>query len=1090
MSLFTTQGYRFRLVAGSGSYADKVNLDLFVDEDIFVSNNILNLFDIAEVPGTFTRTLTLPGTKINNAFFEQYYDISVYRPDLFQTNQKVEAYLDFDGIYLVNGYMQLNKVSVYENKFVDSYEITLFGIVSSFSIDAQRLFLTELDNLSIYNHTSSLANITSSWNGGLFNGDIVYALTDSGTNILYTLDNNNILGIDDVEGSLTVQDFKPAMRMKTIWDACFQKLGYTYTSSFFDQPWIDDAYLVLNNNLRYPVYGNVVLENYGQAEIGIGSGSINENQTLTLGVSASLGFDAKQYDYNNVITLGKPAVFNVPKNSSYQFALNLVYKVTSTGAGSGMPAFYLYYKNLATGQTYSNTLAAINTQNSIRQQNATTTINNIYTDEAVFRTPFLEEGQWAFWIEYINYGTTTFSVTLNPKDSKVKTTLKILKTNQGADWNILDVPLNMPFGVSGIKIIDFIRGIQKKFNLVMYQDITVPNQFKVETFNTWYRSGEYKDFNQYINLNEKIEFIPANTEAVNKLNFTDTQDADYVSTLWQRTYNRTFGQAILIDTGSYFSQGQYDVKSVLSSGPITLVPGSIYSGSYAATGSSCLTYDITNLSPYGPATITYTSCDNLPMTQSIAKSDYAILCVKGDINTNGADYLRTVILGGCAPTPDSTQYPVYIPYYINGDNNGPARVLPRLFFYNGLLRAPKYYMQGYFTSTGSAPFLQFDSYPYFDNYNVLPGDAAPSTGSLSLLYNNETPPIGSAPTASLVDTYYQRYLELLYNPRTRIVNAAAVIPLADYFDIELNDVVQFRSNYYHLRAINDYNLTTGQCLVQMLGPIIPDTVSSNVPFIDVCGFTYNVELVNTPPPTTTTTTTTSTTTSTTTVACTLVTAVSLYGGVDIAAACANTSSGAPDAFACLVAPFDMYTIGAKWYLDSSLTTPYPTGSYATHNPSLGTDNKWVIIGSGSIVESTGSCIPPTTTTTSTSTTTTTNTTTTTTTSTTTTTTTAYTPPPTTTTTTTSTTTSTTTGPYEFYLADRYMCIFPGCSVDTLNVVVSLPTGTVPQYDNFYPPVTFNGYSYRLKSSTSASSGVILKTNNYGACFDACEDSAS
>jgi hypothetical protein len=65
----------------------------------------------------------------------------------------------------------------------------------------------------------------------------------------------------------------------------------------------------------------------------------------------------------------------------------------------------------------------------------------------------------------------------------------------------------------------------------------------------------------------------------------------------------------------------------------------------------------------------------------------------------------------------------------------------------------------------------------------------------------------------------------------------------------------------------------------------------------------------------------------------------------------------------------MFEIGTKWYTDLSFTTPYPTGSYATHNDSLGNDNTWVIIGSGSIVQSTGSCVTPTTTTTTTSTTT-------------------------------------------------------------------------------------------------------------------------
>jgi hypothetical protein len=72
----------------------------------------------------------------------------------------------------------------------------------------------------------------------------------------------------------------------------------------------------------------------------------------------------------------------------------------------------------------------------------------------------------------------------------------------------------------------------------------------------------------------------------------------------------------------------------------------------------------------------------------------------------------------------------------------------------------------------------------------------------------------------LFSNYWQDYIELLYDPTTRLIDASANIPLADYFDMELNDIVEFRGNYYHLRAINDYNLVTGECKIQLLGPIL------------------------------------------------------------------------------------------------------------------------------------------------------------------------------------------------------------------------------------------------------------------------------
>jgi hypothetical protein len=159
-------------------------------------------------------------------------------------------------------------------------------------------------------------------------------------------------------------------------------------------------------------------------------------------------------------------------------------------------------------------------------------------------------------------------------------------------------------------------------------------------------------------------------------------------------------------------------------------------------------------------------------------------------------------------------------------------------------------------------------FPYFDNYSVVSGSQFPTSGSNSLLFFNEQPSYGTIPEESLFSEYWSDYVSLLYNPRTRLINASAIIPLADYFKMELNDVVEFRGNYYHLRAINDYNLKNGNCKIQLLGPILPDSL----PFIQ------DAQPVE---PTTTTTTTTSTTTTTTTTTPTTTTTTVAPGTADL-----------------------------------------------------------------------------------------------------------------------------------------------------------------------------------------------------------------
>jgi hypothetical protein len=171
--------------------------------------------------------------------------------------------------------------------------------------------------------------------------------------------------------------------------------------------------------------------------------------------------------------------------------------------------------------------------------------------------------------------------------------------------------------------------------------------------------------------------------------------------------------------------------------------------------------------------------------------------------------------------------PIYIPTFISDQNYNPSRVLPHIYFYNGLVDCETYWIESGSAAFGGVTYQQ-NAFTYFDNYNVVSG-SFPTTDSESLLFNNENAAYGEIPIESLYTQYWETYISLLYNPKTRLLTAEAIIPLADYFKMELNDVVNFKGNYYHLRAINDYSLKTGECTLQLLGPIIRDTISDLQP---------------------------------------------------------------------------------------------------------------------------------------------------------------------------------------------------------------------------------------------------------------------
>jgi len=577
MAIRSTQGFQTKLIA------DGVILDLFQDEEIKISNNITNLFDVGAIPAEFSRTIMLPGTKKNNAFFQHVYDISVENPFLFSTNTKVSAYLDFDGIYLVNGYLQLNKVSVYENKFIDSYEISIYGIVSSFSRDINRLTLNDLTSLQEFNHTASYNNITASWNGNLFSGSIVYPLADYGSGYKFTAGQYELFGMDDVNGALTVQNFKPAIRIKEVWDAIFETTGYTYSSSFWNQSWLDDVYMICNYGLKYPKFNDVNLETYGKIKIGAISGSGMTDVVLTSGSWNTLPWYNELYDPQGFYTNG---AYKVEKTTNLKGALNININVSCSvnnmpGTLSANGTWQI--RMLETGSSTPYSTQAVQSYIFFfdqLQQSREGGINTTYELASEFTFNSIPAGNYYFQLRQSpNFATGSLPlVTLDPEGTS-KSFLEIKQVNQAADGRVIDIPSNMPYGTTGIKLVDWVKGIQKKFNLVIYPDKGNNNNMIVETFNNWYKTGEIKDFNKYLNLNKPIEVIAANNLAVNKLNFGDTLDTDYISQQFAKAENREYGKQYYVDTQNYFSQGEFEVKTTLASEPLIRISGTGLSGS-------------------------------------------------------------------------------------------------------------------------------------------------------------------------------------------------------------------------------------------------------------------------------------------------------------------------------------------------------------------------------------------------------------------------------------------------------------------------------------------------------------------------------
>jgi small nuclear ribonucleoprotein (snRNP)-like protein len=336
--------------------------------------------------------------------------------------------------------------------------------------------------------------------------------------------------------------------------------------------------MICNNQLRYPIFDEVNLETYGQIRIAPVSGSTD----TPLLINQPLPFPWYTIQSNPANNISEDLIYTLDYPSKLRGILNLECKVEKQSAGNGVPQFDLVILDASDVVVATISLTTFNDffsdiRDGYISQNLNTETTK-YTLQTEFNTTYLPADTYTFAIKYRELGGSNFTVKIDP-DNSLKSYLQITKVGNVGEGFVMKLGQNMPFGTRGIKQLDFITAIQKKFNLVIYPSKTQRNQFIVETFNSWARIGKVKSFDGYMNLNQNIEVIPANNLAVNELNFGDTLDRDYISQQFNNLSNREYGKTYYVDTENFFSQGAFTVSTTFASAPLSYLEGTGVSGS-------------------------------------------------------------------------------------------------------------------------------------------------------------------------------------------------------------------------------------------------------------------------------------------------------------------------------------------------------------------------------------------------------------------------------------------------------------------------------------------------------------------------------
>ena len=216
----------FKLVVRSQDNTKTYGLDLYGDVDINIVFNINDIRNPESIKSNYTKEFTIPATHNNNKFFESLLYNGNY-PTSFNPSFKSSAQLYGDSSIIIDGYLQVTQIIKNDDNIVDAYSVVIYGEISSLFNDLGGLKLTDLD-FSEYNHIWNYTNVTNSWDKSIkYNSiDAPFVL---GRGYVYPFEWRG-----QTTNEMGVEDFYPAMYVKTIWDKIFKKAGKTYTSTFLN----------------------------------------------------------------------------------------------------------------------------------------------------------------------------------------------------------------------------------------------------------------------------------------------------------------------------------------------------------------------------------------------------------------------------------------------------------------------------------------------------------------------------------------------------------------------------------------------------------------------------------------------------------------------------------------------------------------------------------------------------------------------------------------------------------------------------------------------------------------------------------------
>ncbi len=217
-------------------------VDTLGTDKISLNFAIANIRDLSNRDASFSKTINLPGSKNNNTVFKHNFDISI--DTKYNLNKRANFTLAADDVIFLNGYLKLESATVVDRDFV-SYSVTLKGDNANFTRLLEQRNISDL-SLKRFNHILTRDAVVDSWTSTKGVG-YMYPLVDYGYNwnsdcIDRPCPGTQLNTTTSTPNIVLVEELRPAIYVKTVWDQIFSEIGFTYTSKFLNGTTGDPRY--------------------------------------------------------------------------------------------------------------------------------------------------------------------------------------------------------------------------------------------------------------------------------------------------------------------------------------------------------------------------------------------------------------------------------------------------------------------------------------------------------------------------------------------------------------------------------------------------------------------------------------------------------------------------------------------------------------------------------------------------------------------------------------------------------------------------------------------------------------------------------